>query len=118
VHLLCSRKLLKERIKEFPLFKREDGKTSSVAIMCAGGLSGVTNWLVAVPPDVVKSRFQSAPKGTYPGGLKQVARELFEKEGLGAFFKGLTPALVRAFPANAACFLGMEVSRGFMDTLF
>lgn len=92
-------------------------KLSPVAIMTAGGLSGVANWLVAVPPDVVKSRFQAAAPGTYPGGLRQVARELFQQEGLGAFFKGLAPALTRAFPANAACFLGMEVSRKALDSI-
>jgi len=109
--------LVKEKIK-ISMPKRPDGSASPLAIMAAGGLSGVANWLVAVPPDVLKSRFQSAPNGTYPGGLKQVARELLAKEGVGAFFKGLGPALARAFPANAACFLGMEVSRKAMDKLF
>ena len=84
--------------------KKEDGSSSSLMIMTAGGFSGITNWLVAVPPDVLKSRYQSAPKGTYPGGILQVARELLAQEGPGAFFKGLAPALLRAFPANAACF--------------
>lgn len=109
--------LVKEKLKN-TMPKRSDGSASPLAIMTAGGLSGVTNWLVAVPPDVLKSRFQSAPTGTYPGGIKQVATELLAKEGPGAFFKGLGPALARAFPANAACFLGMEVSRKFLDSLF
>lgn len=109
--------LVKEKIKN-SMPKRPDGSASPVAIMTAGGLSGITNWLVAVPPDVLKSRFQSAPNGTYPGGLRQVASELLAKEGAGAFFKGLGPALARAFPANAACFLGMEVCRKFLDQMF
>jgi solute carrier family 25 carnitine/acylcarnitine transporter 20/29 len=109
--------LLKEKLKN-TMPKRPDGSASPLAIMLAGGFSGVTNWLVAVPPDVLKSRYQAAPVGTYPGGLRQVARELFAQEGAGAFFKGLGPALVRAFPANAACFLGMEVSRKAMDKFF
>jgi len=33
----------------------------------AGGTAGVCNWLVAIPADVVKSRLQSAPTGTYSG---------------------------------------------------
>jgi solute carrier family 25 carnitine/acylcarnitine transporter 20/29 len=39
-------------------------------------------------------------------------------EGAGALFAGIRPAMIRAFPANAACFLGMEVARktlSFMD---
>ena len=31
-------------------------------------------------------------------------------EGPRGLFQGLTPALLRAFPANAACFLGVELS--------
>jgi len=95
--------LMKERIKNM-MPKRADGSASPVAIMTAGGMAGVANWIVSVPPDVLKSRYQSAPTGTYPGGLKQVFGELMAKEGPAALFKGLGPALARAFPANAACF--------------
>lgn len=86
-------------------------------ILFAGGMAGVCNWLVAVPMDTVKSRFQSAPEGTFPGGLKQVTTELIKKEGVASLYKGLAPALLRAFPANAACFLGMEVSKKAMTAL-
>ena len=44
--------------------------------------------------------------------------ELYRREGARAFFKGLGPALVRAFPANAACFLGVEVSMKMMNCLW
>merc|ERR1712147_500667 len=33
----------------------------------AGGMAGICNWLVAIPMDVVKSRLQAAPEGTYTG---------------------------------------------------
>ena len=90
---------------------------SPLAVLTAGGLAGVANWTVAIPPDVLKSRFQSAPDGTYKG-IMDVYRKLMEKEGPGALFAGLRPAMIRAFPANAACFMGMEVARkmlSFMD---
>jgi len=91
---------------------------NSLGIVTAGGLAGMFNWLVAVPADVLKSRYQIAPKGTYPGGLRQVASELIEKEGITSLYKGLGPALARAIPANAACFLGVETSRKFLDMYF
>ena len=90
---------------------------SPAAILCAGGLAGVANWTIAIPPDVLKSRFQSAPEGTYRG-IADVYRTLMLKEGPSALFAGLRPAMIRAFPANAACFLGMEWARSmlsFMD---
>ncbi|KAG2097942.1 mitochondrial carrier domain-containing protein [Suillus discolor] len=35
------------------------------AIMFAVGTAGVAMWSIAIPPDVLKSRMQSAPSGTY-----------------------------------------------------
>merc|ERR1719240_293079 len=47
-----------------------DGEELSVAAtLTAGGLAGCANWAVAVPPDTIKSRLQSAPEGRYPGGM-------------------------------------------------
>jgi len=107
--------VLKKKLNELNKPKNGSPATlSPLSIITAGGMSGIANWLVAVPPDVLKSRYQSNPQN-YPGGLRQVASELLKNEGFGALFKGLAPALTRAFPANAACFLGMEVSRKFMD---
>lgn len=92
-----------------------DGELGAATIIFCGGMAGICNWIVAVPPDVLKSRFQTAPAGTYPGGFRQVAQELIQKEGVMSLYKGIGPALARAFPANAACFLGVETSRKFLD---
>jgi hypothetical protein len=43
-----------------------DGKLSPAISLFAGGMAGVSNWLVAVPPDVIKSRFQTAPARRVP----------------------------------------------------
>jgi len=86
-------------------------------ILFAGGMAGVCNWAIAIPPDVIKSRYQSAPEGTY-SGILDVVRQLLKNEGPAAFFKGLGPAMIRAFPANAVCFMGVEVSRKLLDMLW
>jgi solute carrier family 25 carnitine/acylcarnitine transporter 20/29 len=65
------------------------------------GMAGVAMWTIAIPPDVLKSRLQSAPAGTYKG-TADVLRVLLKTEGPQALFKGLGPAMLRAFPANAA----------------
>jgi len=95
--------------------KPEDLKPLSV--LFAGGMAGIANWAVAIPADVLKSRYQTAPPGTY-SSMADVLRELLRNEGPGALFKGLGPAMVRAFPANAACFLGVELSMKFMNMLW
>jgi len=94
------------------------GSLSPLKVIFCGGMAGVMNWVVAVPADVLKSRYQTAPDGTYPGGIRQVASELIAKEGVGSLYKGIAPALVRAFPANAACFLGMETAKKFLNMYF
>jgi len=75
----------------------------------AGGMAGICNWVVAIPVDVVKSRLQAAPEGVYTGAL-DVFFKLLRSEGVGALWKGAVPVLMRAFPANAACFLGFEAA--------
>jgi solute carrier family 25 carnitine/acylcarnitine transporter 20/29 len=79
----------------------------------AGGFAGVANWIVAIPFDVVKSRYQTATTGTYRN-LMEVLRRLIQEEGTRALFCGLSPALIRAFPANAACLGGVETARGLL----
>lgn len=73
-------------------------------VMTAGGLAGMAMWTFAIPPDVIKSRYQGAPHGTYTGFL-DCARKTVAQDGAGALFRGFGPAMLRAFPANAATFV-------------
>lgn len=109
--------LAKKAIMKFQKIDPESGSLSPIAVLCAGGLAGMACWAVSIPPDVLKSRFQTAPPGKYTGIL-HVYKDLMKNEGPAALFTGLRPAMIRAFPANAACFLGMEVARknlAFLD---
>ncbi|KAI9475424.1 MAG: mitochondrial carrier domain-containing protein [Benjaminiella poitrasii] len=87
------------------------------AVLFAGGMAGVAMWTIAIPPDVLKSRLQSAPAGTY-SGLGDCLKKTLKTDGPSALFKGLGPAMLRAFPANAATFLGVEYSMRAMNMLF
>jgi len=91
------------------LAKREDGTYSKIGLLNAGGAAGIAMWVIGVPPDVIKTRIQNAAPGQYPGGIKQVVTELIAKEGVMGLYKGIAPALIRAYPANAACFSTVEV---------
>lgn len=96
---------------------QKNGELSLPAIVTAGGLAGMACWTVGIPFDVIKSRYQTAPEGKY-SGIVDVYKALIKEEGYAGLFRGLRPALMRAFPANAACFLGVELSKkmlGFMD---
>ncbi len=65
----------------------------------------------------MKSRYQTAPAGKY-SGVRDVFRELMAEGGIPALYRGVGPAMTRAFPANAACFLGMEVAKSVLDRFF
>merc|ERR1740131_344818 len=88
----------------------KEGELSPLRTLVAGGFAGMFNWAVAIGPDVLKSRLQTAPEGKYPNGIRGVFVEIMRTEGPAALFRGLTPVMLRAFPANAACFLGYEVA--------
>jgi solute carrier family 25 carnitine/acylcarnitine transporter 20/29 len=94
---------------------KSDGSISPLAILFSGGMAGVANWVVAIPADVIKSRIQSATGKT---SMANVIGELYKQEGIKGFFRGLGPVMLRAFPANAACFLGVEMSRKMLDRMF
>jgi len=89
---------------------------SPLRTLFAGGMAGIANWIVAIPPDVLKSRYQTAPHGKY-SGIGDVLRELLRTEGIRSLYKGIVPVMLRAFPANAACFLGYEVTIKFLNYL-
>uniref|UniRef100_A0A183A7Q8 Mitochondrial carrier domain-containing protein n=1 Tax=Echinostoma caproni TaxID=27848 RepID=A0A183A7Q8_9TREM len=45
--------------------KKRSGSGDELSVgktLFAGGIAGIFNWLVAIPPDVLKSRYQSATR--------------------------------------------------------
>jgi len=78
--------------------------------------AGMANWAAMLPIDTVKSKYQVAPQGKY-SGVMQVAKEIMKVDGVRGFYKGLAPVMVRAFPANAACFLGYEAAAAGLTKL-
>lgn len=73
---------------------KEPGDLNLGAIIVAGGLAGVMMWSIAIPPDVVKSRLQSAPQGKYNGFL-DCGRKTIQSDGITALWKGFGPAMAR-----------------------
>ena len=64
-----------------------------------------------MPADVIKTKIQNSSPGQYPGGIYQVFTETIRKEGLMGMYKGFIPAIMRTYPANAACFSVVELVR-------
>ncbi|KAG4072012.1 hypothetical protein HA402_010949 [Bradysia odoriphaga] len=97
-------------------FAPADGSgLSTIRTLTAGGLTGIINWVFMLPADVVKSRIQTAPEGTYPRGFRDAFPKLLKAEGVRGLYRGIVPVFIRAFPANAACFTGFEVAIKVLD---
>ena len=58
---------------------------------------------------IFSSVFFVAPEGTYPNGIRGVLIQLMREEGILALYKGVTPVMLRAFPANAVSVLQVYV---------
>lgn len=81
----------------------------------SGGFAGMLGWTVAMPFDVPKTNVQASWNtkvvGSYIPEMVRIGRE----RGIVGLYNGLGPTLVRAFPANAALFLGVEMGKKAFD---
>lgn len=90
------------------LTRTEDGSPVSTCTMLAsGGVAGVLSWALPYPVDVIKTRMQV--DGMHGSPVYKNALDCVKKsvgaEGIACLYHGITPALLRAFPVNAACFV-------------
>lgn len=88
----------------------------SVTKTCiAGGMAGVAMWTGVFPLDTVKTKLQTGEKRT---SFKRAVQEIYvTRGGLKGFFPGLGPALLRSFPANAATFVGVELTHSIFKEM-
>ncbi|XP_016927616.3 mitochondrial magnesium exporter 1 [Drosophila suzukii] len=103
-----------EFLQELARNKSKTGQISTASTILSGGTAGIVFWTLAVPFDVLKSRLQSAPEGTYKHGIRSVFRKLMATEGPKALFRGILPILLRAFPSTAAVFFGVELTNDLL----
>ncbi|XP_063344099.1 solute carrier family 25 member 15b [Pelmatolapia mariae] len=87
-------------------------------IVFSGGFGGACLWLVVYPMDCVKSRIQVMSMMGKQAGFFKTFMTITRTEGVRALYSGLTPTMIRTFPANGALFLGYEASRKLMMKQF
>jgi solute carrier family 25 carnitine/acylcarnitine transporter 20/29 len=82
----------------------------------AGCLGGVLYWCFTYPLDVVRGCLQAdnpqPAQRKYPGGWLASAGQLYKEGGVGRFYRGYTPCLLRAMPANGVFFVLAEWTKG------
>ncbi|KAJ2856522.1 Mitochondrial succinate-fumarate transporter [Coemansia erecta] len=83
-----------------------------------GGVSGAMGPLSNAPIDTIKTRIQKAPSLQGESGwarMVSVTREIAQKEGYKAFYRGITPRVLRVAPGQAITFMVYEKVRTWID---
>ena len=66
------------------------------------------------PADTAKSMIQTQEERM---SISTAAKDLYRQGGIKYFYRGLTPTLLRAAPANAAVFGCYEITSTMLSTL-
>jgi solute carrier family 25 citrate transporter 1 len=79
--------------------------------MAIGLVSGAMGPLSNAPIDTIKTRLQKTP--AQPGEtalsrIRSIAADMFKQEGIHAFYKGITPRIMRVAPGQAVTFTVYE----------
>ncbi|XP_074272245.1 mitochondrial arginine transporter BAC1-like [Silene latifolia] len=74
----------------------------------SGGLAGVASWSTVLPLDVAKTMIQTNPDHKFTRNPFTVLNTVYRQAGLRGCYAGLSPTIMRAFPANAAAVVTWE----------
>ena len=88
-----------------------DAELPSYQTMVIGLLSGAMGPLSNAPIDTIKTRLQKTPGmpgETAISRITAIARDMFKQEGFHAFYKGITPRIMRVAPGQAVTFTVYE----------
>eukprot|EP00009_Paramoeba_aestuarina_P001544 CAMPEP_0201515114 /NCGR_PEP_ID=MMETSP0161_2-20130828/6766_1 /ASSEMBLY_ACC=CAM_ASM_000251 /TAXON_ID=180227 /ORGANISM="Neoparamoeba aestuarina, Strain SoJaBio B1-5/56/2" /LENGTH=292 /DNA_ID=CAMNT_0047911847 /DNA_START=250 /DNA_END=1128 /DNA_ORIENTATION=- len=98
------------------------GDLGPASLMFAGGSAGIVCWVTSYPQDVILSRLRLQPLNQpsefrtrmFDGGFWHCGREVVRTSGWRGLMAGFPACALRAFPANAASFLGYEMTKDFL----
>jgi len=80
----------------------------SAPLIC-GALTGMASWIPVYPIDVVKTLVQNSDGSADAGSSWEVARQLYRQRGIGGFFDGLTPKMLRAAVNHSVTFFVYDI---------
>ncbi|KLO11083.1 mitochondrial carrier [Schizopora paradoxa] len=106
--------------RQQPHFEQEGRELPSWQTGCIGLISGAMGPFSNAPIDTIKTRLQ---KTQYPPGtsafskIKSIGSEMFRQEGFRAFYKGITPRVLRVAPGQAVVFPVYEKVRSIIESM-
>lgn len=89
-------------------YTRVENESHPIVPLVAGGVGGMCLWLAIFPFDLIKSRIQIENSKL---SLFKMLFKIIREEGPKNLYRGLTPTLIRTFPATAALLFTIEQTR-------
>lgn len=96
-----------------------DQELPSYQTAMIGLISGAMGPLSNAPIDTIKTRLQKTPGQpgeTAISRIRVIASDMFKQEGIHAFYKGITPRIMRVAPGQAVTFTVYENLKGWLES--
>lgn len=96
-----------------------DSQLPSYQTTVIGLISGAVGPFSNAPIDTIKTRLQRTPgePGQSPiTRILLITKEMFKQEGARAFYKGITPRVMRVAPGQAVTFTVYELLKGKLES--
>ena len=90
-----------------------------VASALAGGISGISTWMLVYPVDVIKTRIQTSSFDSMRLQDRKIwhaGKQIIRERGLRSMFNGLGVTVARAFPVNGIIFPVYEFTLSKLTT--
>jgi hypothetical protein len=99
------------------VLKEHTNMSEAMVYFTAGGFAGQIGWASSIIPDTIKSTIQTTQDLKHIPSIQQTYKKIMQERGLRGLMIGMDVAIVRAFPANAALFMGYEYTKKFLDKI-
>ena len=99
-----------------PAYESKELPSYQTAVI--GLISGAMGPLSNAPIDTIKTRLQKTPGEpgeTAISRIRVIASDMFKQEGVHAFYKGITPRIMRVAPGQAVTFTVYEYLKGWLE---
>ncbi len=106
-----------ERLKQLRSPPRAEGgkiELSNTDYILLSALSKVFAGVLTYPYQVVRARLQTYEAGQTYTSARDTVAQIWRREGLGGFYKGLGPGVVRVLPSTCVTFLMYENARFYL----
>lgn len=115
-----------EYMKDYFRRKYPDQEKSQInemiELLIAGGLGGVSCWIVSYPQDTIKTYIQTNSiekqkfkSKYYDGGIINCCEFIYKSHGYYGFCRGFLVTIIRAFYANAYMFCAFEKVKLYLE---